>query len=85
MKNYLNELKKKLQESIELENIEIIDNSHKHIKHKSFSPEKYHLELKIKSIYLNSFSRINAQKIVMKVLEEDLKTTIHALEIKIEQ
>ena len=28
MKNYLNELKKKLQESIELENIEIIDNSH---------------------------------------------------------
>ena len=37
------------------------------------------------SIYLNSLSRINAQKIVMKALEEDLKTTIHALEIKIEQ
>ena len=85
MKNYFDKIKEKLRNRIKLENIEIVDNSHKHIKHKSFSPEKYHLELKIKSIYLNSLSRINAQKIVMKVLEEDLKTTIHALEIKIEQ
>tara|TARA_B100000886_G_scaffold339415_1_gene304839 strand:- start:1517 stop:1774 length:258 start_codon:yes stop_codon:yes gene_type:complete len=85
MKNYFDKIKEKLRNKIKLENIEIVDNSYKHLKHKSFSPEKYHLELKIKSIYLNSLSRINAQKIVMKVLEEDLKKTIHALEIKIEQ
>ena len=51
MKNYFDKIKEKLRNKIKLENIEIIDNSHKHIKHKSFSPEKYHLELKIKSIY----------------------------------
>ena len=85
MKNYFDKIKEKLRNKIKLENIEIVDNSYKHLKHKSFSPEKYHLELKIKSIYLNSLSRINAQKIVMKVLEEDLKKKIHALEIKIEK
>ena len=85
MKNYFDKIKERLRNKIKLENIEIVDNSYKHIKHKSFSPEKYHLELKIKSIYLNSLSRVNAQKIVMKVLEEDLKKKIHALEIKIEQ
>jgi len=36
-------------------------------------------------LYLNSISRINAQKIIMKVLKEDFKTKIHALEINIEQ
>ena len=73
MKNYFDKIKEKLRNKIKFENIEIVDNSYKHIKHKSFLPEKYHLELKIKSIYLNSLPRINAQKIVMKVLEEDLK------------
>ena len=85
MKNYLNELKKKLQESIELENIEIIDNSHKHKGHKFFNSNQYHLKLKIKSAYLNSMTRIKAQKIIMKNLEYDLKSKIHALEISIEQ
>ena len=85
MKNYFDKIKEKLRNKIKFENIEIVDNSYKHIKHKSFLPEKYHLELKIKSIYLNSLPRINAQKIVMKILEEDLKKKIHALEIKIEK
>ena len=61
MKNYFNQLEKKLKE-IKLENIEIIDNSHKHKGHKFYSEEKFHLHLKVKSIYLNSISRINAQK-----------------------
>jgi stress-induced morphogen len=30
-------------------------------------------------------TRINAQKLVMRILKEDLKTRIHALEISIEQ
>ncbi len=85
MKNYFNQLKKKLTEEIKLENIEIIDNSHKHKGHKFYTEEKFHLHLKVKSIYLNSISRINAQKIIMKVLKEDLKSKIHALEISIEQ
>ena len=85
MKNYFEEICIKLNSEIEIEHIDIVDNSHKHKKHKSFSPEKFHLHLKIKSLYLNSLSRLNAQKMIMKVLKEDLNTKIHALEISIEK
>tara|TARA_B100001564_G_C20643385_1_gene673241 strand:- start:1637 stop:1891 length:255 start_codon:yes stop_codon:yes gene_type:complete len=84
MKNYFDGIKTKLNKEIEIEEIEIVDNSHKHKGHKFYSPEKFHLQLKIKSIYLSSLSRVNAQKMIMKVLKDDLKTKIHALEISIE-
>ena len=85
MKNYFEEIKKRLNDNIKIEKIEIIDNSHKHRSHKSFGPVKYHLHLKINSIYLNSITRVNAQKIIMKILKNDLKNKIHALEINIEK
>ena len=85
MKNYFAEIEKKLSSEIEIEKIEIVDNSHKHKGHKYFSPDKFHLHIKIKSLYLNSLTRVSAQKMIMKILKEDLKTKIHALEIKIEQ
>jgi BolA protein len=85
MKNYFLEIQSKLKKEIELEYIEIVDNSHKHKGHKFYSPKKFHLHLKIKSLYLSSLSRVSAQKKIMKVLSDDLKTKIHALEISIEQ
>ena len=85
MKNYFDEIKEKLRNNLKIEKLEIVDNSHKHKGHKFFSPEKYHLKLKIKSLHLSSISRINAQKMIMKVLQDELKTRIHALEINIEQ
>ena len=83
MKNYFDEIEKKLKENIKLESMEIVDNSHKHRGHKFFSPKKMHLKLEIKSLYLSSISKVSAQKKVMKILNEDLKTRIHALEISI--
>jgi BolA protein len=85
MKNYFESIQIKLNNNIEIESIEIVDNSNKHKGHKSFSPGKYHLHLKIKSLFLNSISRVSAQKMIMKVLKDDLKTKIHALEISIEK
>ena len=85
MKNYFETIQAKLNNEIEIESIEIVDNSHKHKGHKFFSPEKHHLHLIIKSPFLNSVSRVSAQKMVMKVLKEDLKTKIHALEISIDK
>jgi BolA protein len=85
MKNYFEEICKKLKKEIKIEDILIVDNSHKHRGHKFFSSEKLHLHLKIRSLYLNSLSRVNAQKIIMKILRNDLKTRIHALEISIEK
>tara|TARA_B100000401_G_C52506218_1_gene577405 strand:+ start:54 stop:311 length:258 start_codon:yes stop_codon:yes gene_type:complete len=85
MKNYFDEIKAKINNKIEIENIEIVDNTQKHKGHKFYSPNKFHLHLKIKSLYLNSLSRVSAQKIIMKILSDDLKTKIHALEISIEK
>ncbi len=85
MKIYFEEICKKLKKEIKIEDILIVDNSHKHRGHKFFSSEKFHLHLKIRSLYLNSLSRVNAQKLIMKILRNDLKTRIHALEISIEK
>jgi BolA protein len=85
MKNYFDKNIMKLKDEIDIEKIQIVDNSFKHKGHKSFSPEKFHLHLKIQSLYLNSISRVSAHKIIMKVLNEDLKNKIHALEISIEK
>jgi|TARA_X000001036_G_C20443882_1_gene710389 BolA protein len=85
MKNYFDEINKKLKKQIAIEELLIVDNSHKHKGHKFFTPDKFHLHLKIRSLYLKSLSRVSAQKLVMKILKEDLKTKIHALEISIEQ
>ena len=84
MKDYFDKIKDKIKKNVKLESIEIVDNSHKHKNHKFFSPDRYHLHIKIKSLYLNSISRVNAQKMIMKILADDLKTKIHALQISID-
>jgi len=85
MNNFFEDIISKLKKEIEIERIEIVDNSYKHVTHKSFSSDKFHLHLKIKSLYLNSLSRVTAQKEIMKVLKHELSNKIHALEISIEQ
>jgi BolA family transcriptional regulator, general stress-responsive regulator len=85
MNNYFKSICEKINKEFDVENIEIIDNSYKHKGHKFFSPEKYHIHLKVKSLYLNSISRVTSHKMIMKVLKDDLKTKIHALEISIEK
>ena len=85
MENYFEKICAKLNDEIEIDHLDIVDNSHKHKGHKFFLPEKFHLHLKIKSEYLNSISRVSAQKMIMRILKEDLKTKIHALEISIEK
>ena len=84
MENYFKDIEKELKKKISYEKLEIINNSEKHRGHKFFTEDKYHLHLKIKSLYLKSISRLNAQKLVMNVLKDYLKTKIHALEISIE-
>ena len=84
MEDYIISIEKKLKEKINFEKLEIIDNSEKHKDHKFFSKERYHLHIKIKSTYLKSISRLNAQKMIMNILKDDLKHKIHALQISID-
>ena len=85
MNIYFKEIKKRLVNKFKIENIEIIDNSYKHKSHKNFSSDKFHLHVKIKSLYLNSLPRLDAQKMIMETLKKDFKYKLHALEISIEK
>ena len=51
MNNYFEAVCTKLNAELEIESIEVVDNSYKHKRHKSISSEKYHLQLKIKSSF----------------------------------
>ena len=83
MENFLKIVEKKIVKNIKVEKIIIIDNSYKHKKHKFFDVNKYHLYLEVKSKYLSTLSRLESQRLIMKILDEELKDKIHALEIKI--
>lgn len=85
MNNLFEDIITKLKKEIEIEQIEIVDNSHKHKGHKFFTKDKFHIHVKIKSSQLNSIPRIEAHKKVMKILSKELKKEIHAIEISIEK
>lgn len=83
MKNYLKYIETKIKENLEIEKLNIIDNTSKHKTHKFFDHNKYHLCLEIESNYLKNMKRIDAQRVLFTILKEEMKTKIHALEIKI--
>ena len=83
MNDFLSYIENKIKKNIKVEKILIIDDSNRHKRHKFFDSEKYHLRLEIKSTYLSSLNKIIAQRQIMSLFAEELKTKIHALEIKI--
>ena len=83
MNNFFKEIENKLKDSIKIENILIIDNSAKHMLHKFYDKEKYHLKLEIKSQELKSLSSLEAHRKIYKILKDNFKDKIHALELDI--
>ena len=83
MNDYISVIENKIKKSINVEKITILDNSQKHKNHKSFDSSRYHLYLEIESKFLKSLNQLEAQRNIMKILEDELKNKIHALEIKI--
>tara|TARA_Y100000996_G_scaffold389045_1_gene349120 strand:- start:328 stop:588 length:261 start_codon:yes stop_codon:yes gene_type:complete len=76
-------LKKKLGEKISLQSIEIQDKSFLHKKHKSNQKGKYHLKLIIKSDVLRNMNRIESNKKIYNIINEELKKYIHSIQILI--
>ena len=82
--NFFDEVKEKINEKINPENIILVDNSHLHTKHKSFDSNKFHLKLIIKSKKLKNMDKIAAHKEIFAILKNEMKGKIHALEIEIQ-
>ena len=81
--NYPDKIKNIVNAAVKPENINIIDNSALHSKHKSFSPDKFHLKLIIKSAKLKRMKQIDAHKLIFSILKNEMKYKIHALEIEL--
>ena len=83
MITFLEKVKEKINNKFNPEQILLIDNSYLHTKHKSFDSNKLHIKLIIKSKKLKNMSKIDAHKKIFSVLSDEMKSSIHALEIKI--
>ena len=81
--NFFDEVKEKINNKINPENIILIDNSNFHSKHKSFDPNKLHIKIIIRSEKLKSMNKIAAHKEIFSILKNEMKNKIHALEIEI--
>ena len=76
-------VKKKLQNQINIENINIEDKSFLHTKHASHQKGKFHLKIIMKSAELKKLTRIESNKKVYKILDNELKNFIHSIQILI--
>tara|TARA_B100001564_G_scaffold195872_1_gene164608 strand:- start:1834 stop:2094 length:261 start_codon:yes stop_codon:yes gene_type:complete len=76
-------IKKKLSDQINIQNIEIEDKSFLHKNHKGNQDGKYHLKLNIVSDELKNMNRIESNKKIYKVLDKELKETIHSIQIQL--
>jgi BolA family transcriptional regulator, general stress-responsive regulator len=76
-------VKKKLQNQINIENINVEDKSFLHKNHAGNQEGKFHLKITINSIDLKKMSRIESNKKIYKALDEELKKFIHSLQILI--
>ena len=76
-------IKKKLLDEINIENIIIEDKSFLHKNHPGNQEGKFHLKITIKSNSLKKINRIESNKIVYKVIGEELQKFIHSIQILI--
>jgi BolA protein len=76
-------VKKKLINEIKIEKIEVEDKSFLHKNHLGHQEGKFHLKLKINSKELKDLNRIESNKKIYKILDQEMKEYIHSLQILI--
>ena len=76
-------VKKKLQDEIIIENINIEDKSFLHKGHSGNQEGKYHIKISIDSKELKNISKVDSNRKIYKILNNELKTFIHSLQIVI--
>ena len=76
-------VKKKLEQEINLESINIEDKSFLHKNHAGNQEGKFHLKINIKSTELRNMSRVNSNKKIYRILNQEIKKFIHSLQILI--
>ena len=76
-------IKNKLNKNINIETILIEDKTFLHKNHSGHDKNRFHLKISIRSRELKCLSKIESNKKIYKILNEELKTHIHSLQILI--
>tara|TARA_B100000989_G_scaffold280023_1_gene243135 strand:- start:1028 stop:1288 length:261 start_codon:yes stop_codon:yes gene_type:complete len=76
-------VKKKLQDQLNIEGVNIEDKSFLHKNHASNQEGKFHLKISLISNELKTMNRIESNKKIYKILEKELKEYIHSIQILI--
>ena len=76
-------VKKKLLEQINIESIKIEDKSFLHKNHSGNQDGKFHLKITLKSLELKKMSKIESNKMIYRLLDEEIKKFIHSIQILI--
>ena len=81
--NLIEIVKKKICNKIECEKICVEDKTFLHKKHKNFDSKKFHLKVKIKSLKLKSKKKIEANRLIFDILDQEMKDYIHSIQLSI--
>ena len=76
-------VKKKLQDQVNIQDINIEDKSFLHKNHAGNQKGKFHLKINIQSMELKKLNRIESTKIIYRILDKELKEFIHSIQILI--
>ena len=76
-------IKKKLLDEIDIESLQIEDKSFLHKNHTGNQKGKFHLKLIITSSELRNLNKIESNKKIYKILDNELKKFIHSIQILI--
>ena len=76
-------VKKKLSKQINIESIKIEDKSFLHKNHSGNQDGKFHLKITLKSLELKKMSKIESNKMILRIIDKELKKYIHSIQISI--
>ncbi len=76
-------IKNKLETNINIENIKIEDKSFLHKNHKQNQKGKFHLKISISSKELQKMNKIESNKKVYSILDNEIKNFIHSIQVLI--
>ena len=76
-------VKEKITKEIILQEINVEDKSYLHKNHKNNSPNKFHIKITITSDELKTKKKIESNKRIYKILENELKNHIHSIQLSI--
>lgn len=75
----------KINQSMNPKFLEVIDQSHQHAGHSGARPEgETHFHINMKADEFNDLNRVARQRLIYKILEQELNGPIHALSLSLD-